>query len=100
MRCCPDRFTPMKQRSFASLSLDAQKKQPRREVFLAEMDKVALWVALLALIAPDYPSREGRPGRPPALCCPAQGALFYVWTRRFLQAFSRDDRRPAHMLQG
>lgn len=59
-----DRFTPMKQRSFASLSFDAKKKQTRREVFLAQMEKVVPCLALLVLIEPHYP-KEGRPGRRP-----------------------------------
>src|SRR5579871_5877251 len=58
------RLTPMKQRSFASINFDAKKKQTRREVFLAQMDKVVPWAALLALIEPHY-HHQGRPGRKP-----------------------------------
>ncbi|EIM03875.1 MULTISPECIES: IS5 family transposase [Rhodanobacter] len=54
----------MKQRSFASLSFESKKKPTRREKFLGEMDKVVPWEALLALIAPAYPT-SGRRGRPP-----------------------------------
>lgn len=43
----------MKQRSFASLSFDTQKKPTRREKFLGGMDKVVPWEALLALIEPS-----------------------------------------------
>lgn len=32
-----------------------QRKRTRREVFLAEMEQVVPWTALLALIAPHYP---------------------------------------------
>ena len=32
-----------------------QRKQTRREVFLAEMDQVVPWRALLGLIEPHYP---------------------------------------------
>ena len=39
-------------------------KRTRKEIFLAEMDKVVPWAALLALIAPHYP-KMGRPGRQP-----------------------------------
>jgi IS5 family transposase len=46
----------MKQRSFASLSFESKKKPTRRERFLGEMDKVVTWAALLALIAPSYPT--------------------------------------------
>lgn len=41
-----------------------QRKQTRRERFLAEMDQVVPWKALLALIEPHYP-KQGRPGRQP-----------------------------------
>ena len=41
-----------------------QRKRTRREVFLAEMDQVVPWPALLKLIEPHYP-RLGRPGRQP-----------------------------------
>jgi IS5 family transposase len=40
------------------------RKRTRREVFLAEMDQVVPWKALLALIEPHYP-KLGRPGRQP-----------------------------------
>jgi IS5 family transposase len=58
---------PMKQRSFASLSFEAKKKPTRREGFLAKMERVVPWPALLALIEPHYP-REGGRGRPPIPC--------------------------------
>ncbi|WP_434150120.1 IS5 family transposase [Methylocaldum gracile subsp. desertum] len=54
----------MKQTTFASLSYDAKKKKTRREVFLAEMEQVVSWLALLAVIEPFYPT-AGRRGRPP-----------------------------------
>lgn len=54
----------MKQATFASLNFDAKKRRTRREVFLAEMDKVVPWDALLALLEPAYPT-SGRRGRPP-----------------------------------
>jgi IS5 family transposase len=41
-----------------------QRKRTRREVFLAEMEQVVPWTALLALIEPHYPTL-GRPGRQP-----------------------------------
>ncbi|MBB6187623.1 hypothetical protein HDE77_001987 [Rhodanobacter sp. MP7CTX1] len=44
----------MKQRSFASPIFESKKTPPRRERFLCEMDKIALWEALLALIEPSY----------------------------------------------
>ena len=41
--------------SFADAEYSGKRKQTRREVFLAEMDQVVPWVALLALIEPLYP---------------------------------------------
>src|SRR5262245_25569196 len=54
----------MKQTSFASLEYAGKKRKTRREVFLAEMDRVVPWQRLIALIEPHYP-RSGRVGRPP-----------------------------------
>ena len=53
----------MSQMSFGDSEYAGTKKRTRREVFLAEMDKVVPWKALLALIEPAYP-KAGR-GRPP-----------------------------------
>lgn len=54
------------QRTFASLAWTTKKKVTRRERFLAEMDAVIPWAALVALIAPHYPKRQRhRSGRPP-----------------------------------
>jgi transposase, IS5 family len=41
-----------------------KRKRTRREVFLAEMEQVVPWQALLALVEPHYP-KAGRPGRQP-----------------------------------
>ncbi|WDJ44075.1 IS5 family transposase [Xanthomonas campestris] len=41
-----------------------QRKQTRREIFLAEMEQVVPWQQLLGLVAPHYPV-SGRPGRQP-----------------------------------
>ena len=41
-----------------------QRKRTRKEIFLAEMEQVVPWQALLALIEPHYP-KLGRPGRQP-----------------------------------
>jgi IS5 family transposase len=43
------------QRTFASLAWEQKRKQTKRERFLAEMDAVLPWPALLAIIAPYYP---------------------------------------------
>lgn len=47
----------------AVLSLDLQSKKTRKRQFLAEMERVVPWAALVQLIAPYYP--EGKNGRPP-----------------------------------
>jgi transposase, IS5 family len=41
-----------------------KRKRTRREIFLAEMEQVVPWTALLTLIEPHYP-KTGRPGRQP-----------------------------------
>jgi IS5 family transposase len=53
----------MKQISFAQAEFAAKKKVTRRERFLAEMEQVVPWAALLALLQPHY--YAGRRGRPP-----------------------------------
>ena len=53
----------MSQMSFGDAEYAGKRKQTRREVFLAEMDKVIPWASLLKLIEPLYPS--GGRGRPP-----------------------------------
>ena len=52
------------QLSFGDAEGLGSRKRTRREVFLAEMDQVVPWKALLALIEPHYP-KLGRPGRQP-----------------------------------
>ena len=47
----------------ASLGLGNSTKSTRKRAFLAEMDRVVPWSALVALVAPFAP--EGRRGRPP-----------------------------------
>jgi IS5 family transposase len=51
------------QRTFGDLAWSQKGKVTRRERFLAEMDRVIPWTALVALIEPQYP-QPGR-GRPP-----------------------------------
>ena len=53
----------MKQPSFASLAYDGKKKQTRKELFLAEMDRIIPWRKLTRLIEPHYPKTGNR--RPP-----------------------------------
>lgn len=52
------------QSSFSELEYAAKKKQTRRDRFLAGIDAVTPWSALVAEIEPFYPKGEGR-GRPP-----------------------------------
>ncbi len=53
------------QRTFAGLAWSEKKKVTRRERFLAEMNAVIPWAALVALIRPHYPQpRRGRPPMP------------------------------------
>jgi IS5 family transposase len=52
------------QLSFAELEYNAKKRLTRREVFLAEMERVVPWQDLLAVVEPHYPT-SGRRGRPP-----------------------------------
>ena len=47
----------------AELGLNLTTKRTRKREFLAEMERVVPWAALVALIAPYAP--EGRRGRPP-----------------------------------
>ncbi|MCC5612950.1 transposase, partial [Nostoc sp. CHAB 5834] len=47
----------------SSLGLSNTTKRTREREFLAEMERVVPWVALVALIAPYAP--EGKRGRPP-----------------------------------
>lgn len=53
------------QRTFASAAWADKKKITRRERFLAEMNAVIPWTALVALIEPHYPRpKRGRPPMP------------------------------------
>jgi transposase, IS5 family len=58
---------PLKRISLADGEFATKKKLARRECFLAEMEQVVQWVALLAVLAPhDRPGKaEGRLGHPP-----------------------------------
>src|SRR5574340_1459170 len=53
-----------RQTSFAELEYRNKKRRTRREVFLAEMERITPWVELLAVVEPHYP-KSGRRGRPP-----------------------------------
>jgi IS5 family transposase len=52
------------QASFSELEYAAKQKQTRRDRFLAQIEAVTPWEALIQVIAPHYPSSGGR-GRPP-----------------------------------
>lgn len=53
----------MSQKSFADLEYAAKKKQTRRDRFLAEIEAITPWAALVATLEPHYP--KGKRGRPP-----------------------------------
>ena len=55
----------MKQSSLDVEGFKRYHKATRREVFLAEMNRVVPWAALCALIEPVYPKAGARGGRPP-----------------------------------
>ena len=54
----------MSQRSFASAEYAMKKKRTKREKFLAELERIAPWEWLIAVIESIYPN-SGRVGRPP-----------------------------------
>jgi len=56
----------MTQLSFSDAEHAGKRKQTRREVFLAEMERVVPWKALLPLIEPHYP-KAGRGRHPYAM---------------------------------
>jgi IS5 family transposase len=53
-----------KQATFAEGGFEQYRKATRRDVFLAEMERVVPWPELCAVIGPHYPKAEGA-GRPP-----------------------------------
>jgi len=58
-----------KQLGFGDVEQTTAKKRTKREKFLAGMEKVLPWKALIDLIEPHYPkssSKGGRPAHPPA----------------------------------
>jgi IS5 family transposase len=55
---------PTKQMSLNAEGFHRYAKRTRREVFLAEMERVVPWSALCALVAPVYPKAGARGGRP------------------------------------
>jgi IS5 family transposase len=54
-----------KQLGYGDYEQATAKKRTRRERFLAEMEKVVPWKALLDLIEPHYPKISSKGGRPP-----------------------------------
>ncbi|MFO8237190.1 MAG: IS5 family transposase, partial [Prochlorococcaceae cyanobacterium] len=54
-----------KQLGFSDYEQTPAKKRTKREKFLAEMDAVVPWQALIALIEPHYPKTGSKGGRPP-----------------------------------
>ena len=68
----------MTQLTFSDAEYAGKRKQTRREVFLAEMDQVVPWIALLALIEPHYP-KAGRGRRPYPLATMLRLHLIQQW---------------------
>lgn len=58
------RITERRMRQLTFGDAEQQGKRTRREVFLAEMDRVVPWEELLGVIEPHYP-RRGQSGRQP-----------------------------------
>jgi len=54
-----------KQLGFGDYEQATAKKRTRRERFLAEIQKVVPWKALIDLIYPHYPKTSSNGGRPP-----------------------------------
>ena len=54
-----------KQLGFGDYEQTTAKKRTRRERFLAEMEVVVPWKALIGLIEPHYPKTSSKDGRPP-----------------------------------
>ena len=54
-----------KQLRFADYEQTTAKKRTKKEKFLAEMDQVVPWQALIDLIEPHYPKTSSKGGRPP-----------------------------------
>jgi IS5 family transposase len=54
-----------KQLGFGDYEQSTAKRRTRRERFLAEMESVVPWVALIELIEPHYPRTSSKGGRPP-----------------------------------
>ena len=54
-----------KQLGFSDYEQSTAKKRTKREKFLAEMEQVVPWLALLDLIEPCYPKTSKKGGRPP-----------------------------------
>jgi IS5 family transposase len=53
-----------KQLGFGDYEQAIAKKRTKREKFLAEMDEVVPWKALIDLIKPHYPQTGSKGGRP------------------------------------
>jgi transposase, IS5 family len=69
----------MRQLSFADAEYAGKRKQTRRERFLAEMDRVVPWAALLAVIEPHYPRPPGAGRRPYPLSTMLRVHLMQNW---------------------
>ncbi|MDR7194465.1 IS5 family transposase [Luteimonas terrae] len=75
------------QLSFGDAEDLGQRKRTRREVFLAEMEQVVPWPALLALIEPHYPKMGRSGGQPYVLSTMLRIHFLQQW-------YALSDRRP------
>jgi hypothetical protein len=80
----------------AELGPNLTTKRTRKREFLAEMERVVPWAALVALITPYAP--EGRRGRPPFAVEAMLRIHFCMYgPDAFCEPLSFDDQRSAHM---
>jgi IS5 family transposase len=67
------------QASFSDLEYANKKRRTRRELFLAEMEAVVPWPALLGVVEPHYPRTGGRGRRPVGLAAMLRIYFLQQW---------------------
>ena len=67
----------VKQFGFGDYEQSTAKKRTRHERFLAEIEAVVPWNALINLIEPHYPRTSSKGGRPPYLLRPYCGSICF-----------------------
>jgi len=81
------------QLGFTDHELTTAKRRTKREKFLAEMDAVVPWQALIDLIEPHYPKASKKGGRPPY----PLGTMLRI---HLLQPITASDLRASHRSPG